>query len=145
MKTPTAFGKTYGDAIEPETGLFHLGDAARREAAVVVYATACGLRVSWAWVSPVFGMTNNPCRWMGGTEINHTSPDALPCPARLIKEVASNLDAANPPSEHEAIRLILKANYGAMMELAKALRYRGILGPRYFRVWEKKIQRGNHG
>lgn len=144
-KAATAFGRTYGDAAEPETGLFRKGEAARREAALAVYATALGLRVSGAWIGPLFGTNDNPCRWTGGTETFSTSPTERPCPALLIKEVASNWDTKNQPPEHEAIRLVLRANYAAMMELAKKLRCRRTLGPGYFRVWEKKIQRGNHG
>jgi hypothetical protein len=144
MKAATALGKAYGgDAIEPESGLFRKGEAARREAALAVYATALGHRVSGACVSPVDGMNGNPCRWTGYTETFRTSPKRIP--ARLIKEVASNWDTKNRPSQHEAIRLILMANYAAWMELAKKLRYQGCLVSRYFRVWEKKIQRGNHG
>lgn len=150
MKAPTAFGITYSAVIErwrqgSEAGLFRKSDAARREAALIVYATARGLRVRSACVFPVFGMTNNPCRWTGESEIFRTSQNALPYPDRHIKEVASNWDADNPPSEHETIRLILKANYGSWMDIVKALRYRETLGYGYFRVWEKKIQRGNHG
>lgn len=145
MKAATALRKTYGDAIESETSLFRKGEAARREAALAVYATVLGLRVSGAWVAPVFGKDDTPCRWTGDTETFSGSLNVLPCPALLIKEVASNWNAKSRPSEHEAVRLVLMTNYAAMMELAKKLRYRGILGSAYFRVWEKKIQRGNHG
>lgn len=144
MKSAAALGKTYGgEAIEPETGLFRKSEAARREAALAVYATALGHRVSYACVSPAYGMNGNPCRWTGITETFRTSPKRIP--ARHIKEVASNWGSKNRPTQHEAIRLILMANYAAWMELATKLRYRGCLGSGDFRVLEKKIQRGNHG
>lgn len=123
-------------------GLYRKGEAALREAAVVIFATAWGLKVDQVWVMPSFGL-KNPRRWTGGTTM-YASATVLPYSLGLLRDSASNMQLGRPAqSDSEyVIRHVLDLHCGTWKGLSKALRYRGVLCGSSLRAFVGEIKAG---
>lgn len=124
-------------------GLYRKGEAAIREAAVVIFASAWGVKVSHVWVMPTFGI-KNPCRWTGGATMHPGTPAALPYSLGQIRNAASNMQLCRPTQSdsERVIRHVLERHCGTWKALAKALRYRGNLCSSPLRAYIGEIQAG---